>query len=263
MKRGSRAPQHSKQQVRQPGRRKKQPDTQREGPIQQKLDWARTPPGNNRGGRGGDSHTHHKQHNREPQCKGGRNREATEETRANKGTQPSKRRQPPKKQQNKRQPKGRGWTATMRRQSGGGAEKGHAIRTHRATWPMRAEISDTQGTHSLGHNIKLTTKGVKHGPERARGGKAEGRESLCHTSCNVFEVMVFVRSKGLIPTVANREGNRMQRFLLFGTKTQPVALVPEGIRFRSLRLGNSRPCTCCMSVADVRLIGAYTWPSAD
>ena len=97
MKRGSRAPQHSKQQVRQPGRRKKQPDTQREGPIQQKLDWARTPPGNNRGGRGGDSHTHHKQHNREPQCKGGRNREATEETRANKGTQPSKRRQPPKK----------------------------------------------------------------------------------------------------------------------------------------------------------------------
>ena len=56
----------------------------------------------------------------------------------------------------------------------GGAEKRHAIRTHRVTWPMRAEISDTQGTHSLGHNIKLRTKGVKHGPERARGGKVEG-----------------------------------------------------------------------------------------
>ena len=132
------------------------------------------------------------------------------------------------KQQNKKQPKGRGWTATMRRQSGGGAEKGHAIRTHRATWPVRAEIRDTQGTHSLRHKTKSTKRGVKHGPERARGGKAEGRESLRHTSCNVFEVMLFVRSKGLIPTIANREGNRMQRFLLFGTKPQPVALVPKG-----------------------------------
>ena len=232
MKRGSRAPQHSKQQVRQPGRRKKQPDTQREGPIQQKLDWARTPPGNNRG-EGGDSHTHHKQHNREPQCKGGeteRPQKRHEPTKAHnqaKGDNHRKnteRNQP--KQQNKGQPKGRGWTATMRRQSGGGAE-GAAIRTHRATWPMRAEISDTQGTHSLGHNIKLTTKGVKHGPERAREER-QRRESLRHTSCNVFEVMVFVRSKGLIPTIANREGNRMQRFLLFGTKTQPVALVPKG-----------------------------------
>jgi len=49
--------------------------------------------------------------------------------------------------------------------------------------------------------------------------------------------MLFIRSKRLIPPIADCEGNRMQRFLLFGTKPQIVALVPKGyliIIWRSL-----------------------------
>ena len=198
MKRGSRAPQHSKQQVRQPGRRKKQPDTQREGPIQQKLDWARTPPGNNRGGRG-ETATHTTSSTTEsPSAKGGeteRPQKRHEPTKAHnqaKGDnyrKKTERNQP--KQQNKGQPKGRGWTATMRRQSGGGAEKGHAIRTHRATWPTTVKVPLSQpcfdhffGPCFRGHDEAglLAFEALQGLPRPARGTRTKrgsrGLESL-------------------------------------------------------------------------------------
>ena len=76
--------------ARQPGRRKKQPDTQREGPVKLKNYWARTPHGNNRGGREGGDHNYHKPHNREPKCKGGGTQRPQRRHVQSKGKQASK-----------------------------------------------------------------------------------------------------------------------------------------------------------------------------
>ena len=99
-----------------------------------------------RGKGGRQSHTPQTAQPRAPVQRGEKQRG---HRRANKGTQPSKRRQPPKnternqpKQQNKGQPKGRGWTATMRRQSGVELKRGmqYAPTEPLGQWGQRSVI---------------------------------------------------------------------------------------------------------------------------
>ena len=183
-------------------------------------------------GEGGETATHTTSSTTEsPSAKGGeteRPQKRHEPTKAHnqaKGDnyRKTKRNQP--KQQNKGQPKGRGWTATMRRQSGGGAEKGHAIRTHRATWPMRAEISDTQGTHSLGHNIKLTTKGGETRARKSKGrkGRGEGIATSYFVQC--------IRGNGVCPIEGSHSNYCQSR------RKQDAALP-------ALRHEDAARCTC-------------------
>ena len=164
--------------ARQPGRRKKQPDTQREGPVKPK-NWARTPHGSNRGGEGGN-HKPPKAAQQRAQVQKGRHTEASEKTQAEqKADNQAKRdkqqrhtQKDPSKNRTRNHPEGEESTATKGRQTGGGSEKGQAKRPPQSLRAGEGRTSSgTQGNIAQGTKQGETTAGrSKEGEKTKKGG---------------------------------------------------------------------------------------------
>ena len=90
---------------------------------------------------------------------------------------------------------------------------------------MRAEISDTQGTHSLGHNIKLTTKGGETRARKSKGrkGRGEGIATSYFVQC--------IRGNGVCPIEGSHSNYCQSR------RKQDAALP-------ALRHEDAARCTC-------------------
>ena len=78
----------------------------------------------------------------------------------------------PSRRPNKNHPRGEESTATQGCQTGGGSEKGHAIRSHKATRPVRAEHQPVPRENKPG--VQNQTKGETRAGRSKEGEKGRG-----------------------------------------------------------------------------------------
>ena len=237
--------------ARQPGRHKKQPDTQRRD---QRRNWARTPQGTNRRGKGsnnrqgrGADNSQTKDRHKETQPPTERRTTATErhpqtrrqkhqhnENTTNKGpcTRGSETQDQGQKTARRAQPKSRPHqtnqpNSTKEGPRGDGTPRRHAKRLppHRSKWEQIAMwCPGTEGTGDKRQKRDNKTEGRGEG----RGG------SLRQTPCSIFKVVLFICSESVSPAVPNCKGDRISslfpcgmepQFIAFGLKGNPVSLL--------------------------------------